>query len=102
MHFLYVYSAFSASEFNNRESLNRSYRVRELSLISVFLSGSHGDLPHANHIVSVASKEGLAVSGPCNGDALGRFGIHAGADYFWAKFVHDNLSLKILQKYINS
>ena len=36
MQFLYVYSAFSASEFNNRESLNRSYRVRELSLIVYF------------------------------------------------------------------
>ena len=97
MQFLYVYSTVSASEFNNRESLNRSYRVRELSLIVYFLSGSHGDLPHANHIVCVAGEQRLSVSRPGDGDTLRWLCVHAGTDDFGAKLIHDDLSLKILQ-----
>lgn len=59
------------------------------------LSCSNGDLPHSNQVVSVASKQGLSISRPCQGGALWGFSLAVCADDFLSQFIHNDLAFQI-------
>merc|ERR1719253_22340 len=56
-----------------------------------------GDLPHTNLRVGVPSEEGVAVSGPCEGDARGwqSLGLRVGHRQVELELVDDALALEV-------
>lgn len=62
------------------------------------LSGRDGHLPYSDDVVGVASEEGLSVSRPREGQALGwvRLGSCSLVDDLWSKLLNHFLAFQIL------